>query len=1149
MKKMLQSILLGSVMACAIGVGQQAYGQIVQIGTSFTTSSIYLPNPISIGGSAASGYKAAHHQIIYTVAQLNGLGVTGPKYLDSIAWQVAQVASAAIKNYNIKGKMFTPDSFYTTPSSTSQFETIGFTPLVSKPTYLPPGTGFQWLAFSTPLFWNGVDNIMLDICCDTSNTLGPNGKVYVSNITNMCWGGASCTGSGCGTTGVLQWLIGSGVGPYALPNIKMSFRAAPACSGVPASLTVAPAGPFTNCITQSQLLEVANIPTTAGVMQWQKSFDGINWQNVAVGSMTETSGKGVDYLASYASGVPYVSYHVVFKCPVTGDSVVSNAVTLNAVFTPVYAALPYTQDFESWINECNTTDAPDSSWVNSNAMGVFSWRREDQGASANWVDLVPYNYYPLSSTGNHSARIQVSKGPGKGSLFLYANCAGPNAGGKELRFDYYCRTTGATTNLKVYCSVDSGATFTLLSTYNAQGVSATWQPQVVQIPSNSPKTIIKFEANSGGYSVGDFDMGIDNVRLLQACTDAPTVGIVDSTQSACLGSGFTLGLIGSSSVAGLSWLWEQSTNGISWDTIPGGNVEHPSVAINGPTWYRCILACTNSGLFNISDPRLIYPDSFYHCYCNSTSTIPNPGFNIGNLTFQQNPNGNFLINNGLALPTFNNQAASQHHSDFTNLPPADIYLNTIYKIHLAFIDASGPPNNPSMPNVTTKVYIDWNQNGTFEASEKVWVHLKASGAANIADSGLITVPATALLGTTGMRVISDGTTDTSEAWGPCSSYGNGETEDYLVRVWAAPCTGGSIAGTISASDTVSCPGYPFTLTNTNFDSTSGMIHRIWQQSTDGTNYTDIANSDNLNSITLDFTVPMWYRVQSSCDAGGAATTSNSVKINKRVVCYCASYADGGFAGAQDSSDIGGFIFANISHPLVGGHLNNALAVNRYSNYTSLAPAQLWADSTYSFSIVHTILRNDHMDAKITMFIDYNANGVFDIPEERVYSDKSTISSWQKTGTITIPSNVVLNTPTGLRVIINNDTAANVASDTACGVYTSGETEDYVVSFKKVVPPVDTSKIGINAVNNGIQSIHIFPNPATGTVSIEYKGADLKSAAVKVESITGQLLEQKAVGRLKEGELIQVNLSRYAKGIYFITLESQGSKVTGKVVLQ
>jgi hypothetical protein len=69
-------------------------------------------------------------------------------------------------------------------------------------------------------------------------------------------------------------------------------------------------------------------------------------------------------------------------------------------------------------------------------------------------------------------------------------------------------------------------------------------------------------------------------------------------------------------------------------------------------------------------------------------------------------------------------------------------------------------------------WIDFNQNGSFEASEKVLV-----GQGSTAVSAPITVPS-GVAGTTRMRV--------QMRWGaaaqPCGSFGYGETEDYLVKL-------------------------------------------------------------------------------------------------------------------------------------------------------------------------------------------------------------------------------------------------------------------------------------------------------------------------------------------------------------------------------
>lgn len=1121
MIKKLQKFVTGALCLALVMAGQSSSAQIATIGTGTTASG--LLNPVSVGGSAAIGAKNSRSQVTYTVAQLNAAGITGPKLLDSLAWQVQTVPAAQLKNYTIKGKLYAPTNL------SPALDNAGFTTLATLPTFQPP-LGYVWIPFSTPLYWDGVNNIVFDICSDTVN-VSFSGKCFVTTtpadvVTTIYTQNALPL---CGATATASVVTSQ-------PNIKMSFRNAPACAGVPATLTIAPAGPLTNCINQAQLLQVTNTINSGGTFQWQKSVDGGPWQNVTAGTTTVTSGAGNGYMANYGTGVNNIQYKVTFTCAATSQSVTSNAVTLNTAFTPVYASLPYNQNFENWINECNVTDAPDSSWVNLVAMGPFSWRREDQGAAGGWTsDIAPASYNPPSTVGSHSARVQTAKGPGEGSLLLHVNCQA--TGGKELRLDYQNKT-GQLNKLIIMLSTDGGTTYTNLDTFVNQGVTGSWQPRIVQIPSSSPTTVIRFRALSVGMQSGDYDMGIDNVRIYDACTATPVAGTVDSV-TACVGTGVTLGLTGQSAVAGLTWLWEASTNGISWSTFTGGNVEHPTPILNAPTWYRCTVTCVNSGLSNTTVPRLIGLSPLYKCYCSSLSTIGNPGTNIGNVQLSSTTGGPLFINNGNPLPALSNTNCNQHYNNYDTLAPGDLYMDSTYKLKMTFISRSA-----SMSKTTNKVYIDWNINGSFDAGEQVMSSTKAANILN--DSVVITVPSTATVGITRMRVITNDQTDTT-TWGPCTAYQRGETEDYLIRVWQSACTGTPLAGTITVSDTLACPGYPFSLTNSNFDSTSSMITRTWQQSADATTWTDIAGSNNQSTFVQNFSTPMWYRSKSYCNNSATAAYSNEVKVNKFVSCYCVSYADGGFAGAQDSSDIGSFVFGTINIPLTGGHLNNPDAVSRFTNRTSLAPVVLWADSTYNFSLDHIILRNDHMDAKITMFIDYNANGTYDIPQERVYSAMSTETGWQKTGTITIPSSPVVNTVTGLRIVINNDTAANTPSDEACGIYTSGETEDYVVKFRKATPPPPPN--GITETSKLIQSIHIFPNPAANTVQVQYNGKPLDRATLSVKDVTGSTLETKALRQIKEGDIFKIDMSKYAKGIYFIMLEANGDKAVGKAVLQ
>jgi PKD repeat protein len=90
-----------------------------------------------------------------------------------------------------------------------------------------------------------------------------------------------------------------------------------------------------------------------------------------------------------------------------------------------------------------------------------------------------------------------------------------------------------------------------------------------------------------------------------------------------------------------------------------------------------------------------------------------------------------------------------------------------------------------------KVWVDFNQNGTYDANEEVF----SGGPSNVTGTdftGSFPIPANALTGTTGMRVV---LVETSNLAGisSCGTYTWGETEDYLLTILAPPANDAGIA--------------------------------------------------------------------------------------------------------------------------------------------------------------------------------------------------------------------------------------------------------------------------------------------------------------------------------------------------------------------
>ena len=134
--------------------------------------------------------------------------------------------------------------------------------------------------------------------------------------------------------------------------------------------------------------------------------------------------------------ISYISL-LVFMIMIGHGAVNVNAQSaLSSVCTPAYAALPYSESFESWVNCNGANDVPASNWMNTPSTGNNSWRKYNEGASAGWTSTSGA-YFPASSTGSYSARFHSHDAPlgSQGSLDLYINCSTGNAD-KFITFDY-----------------------------------------------------------------------------------------------------------------------------------------------------------------------------------------------------------------------------------------------------------------------------------------------------------------------------------------------------------------------------------------------------------------------------------------------------------------------------------------------------------------------------------------------------------------------------------------------------------------------------------------------------------------------------------------------------------------------------------------
>ena len=246
------------------------------------------------------------------------------------------------------------------------------------------------------------------------------------------------------------------------------------------------------------------------------------------------------------------------------------------------------------------------------------------------------------------------------------------------------------------------------------------------------------------------------------CSGAPAANTaVSSVTSVCAGVPFNLSLSTSYSTTGIAYQWQTASSiGGTYVSVTGATSSTYAVATQtAGTAYRCIITCSGFPIGTTSTAVFVTQNALSACYCAPTGL--GSGICITNVTL-----GN-INNNSLCEP------APNYYTAFPSTITTDLPRG-----------ASIPVGVTNNGDGIVSVWIDFNANGVFEASEWTQPYITGANATAIVN---IAVPVTAVLGVTKMRVRVRFTGNANGATDGCPSGGSGEAEDYFVNI-VAPTT-------------------------------------------------------------------------------------------------------------------------------------------------------------------------------------------------------------------------------------------------------------------------------------------------------------------------------------------------------------------------
>lgn len=256
MRNYKKSAHLLCMMMCLM-LSMTGLAQSITIGTGTTTTTDTGSDPVD------GYYNSMRYQVVYTAAELTAAGLPTNATFTGIGFSVSgDYGGGNLLNYSVRvgNTAATNCAAHITTTLTTVVNPFSY-----NPTVVAAGS-FDMITFNTNYAWDGVSNIVVDICTGNTNPFtGPYGAVrtIAASTTNgsrfvRCDGCASQCGVNTNTTNTTK------------PQVRFNYSVPPPCAGTPTAGTIT--GATTACSGNNLTLGLSGTSTDSGItIQWASS--------------------------------------------------------------------------------------------------------------------------------------------------------------------------------------------------------------------------------------------------------------------------------------------------------------------------------------------------------------------------------------------------------------------------------------------------------------------------------------------------------------------------------------------------------------------------------------------------------------------------------------------------------------------------------------------------------------------------------------------------------------------------------------------------------------------------------------------------------------------------------------------------------------